>query len=162
MVEPLRPLTLEDEHKAKYAFRPQSDITPMEAVLISQLFVRMVMTVWSGPVDWPTYVTEQKLDRHFVRVTFPVPPNPYAETRDVKVPPPLEVPRDALSVTAHGRGILETIENDQADVPKRVTYVASRDIPSAAPGASPLWLKGERLTLLEGMPVPDGFVPAKD
>ena len=65
MTNPLTPITLEDERRQRYAFRPQSDMTPIESALCAQLFVKMVMSAWHGPVDWRSYVEEHRLARHF-------------------------------------------------------------------------------------------------
>lgn len=68
-LETVRPITLEDAQLNKYAFLPQDNITPLESVLIAQLFTRLVMTAWKGgPLDWQSYILENKLDRHFMRV----------------------------------------------------------------------------------------------
>lgn len=138
-VEPLRPITLEAADGERWAFRPQTDMTPIESALIAQLFVRMVMTVWKGPVDWRSYAREHRLERHFLTVK----------------PLPIKAPGDILKVSLRDG---ETIRDL-----KRVEYIAERDtsIPhdQEIQGANG-WRKGYRLVLLEGMPVPEGFVPA--
>lgn len=151
-LQPLRPLTLEAQDGSKHAFRPQADMTPLESVLISQLFIRMVMSVWNGPVDWPTYVEEHKLERHFTLVETPLMAVPYREvytgTSKVVVEPEPEM------IRTESGGIISF----DAPPPRLVRYAAAADIANPAAGSRG-WKKGDVLTLLEGMPVPDGFVP---
>lgn len=65
---PITPITLETQDRRKWAFRPQSDMTALESALLAQLFAQMIMTVWHGSKNWPAYVSEHKLDRHFVEL----------------------------------------------------------------------------------------------
>jgi hypothetical protein len=48
-------------------FLPQTDITPLEAVLISQLFTRMTMhgVATGGPMAWRAYLQRTMMMRHF-------------------------------------------------------------------------------------------------
>lgn len=64
-VKPIEPITLEDSSKRKYAFRPQSDMTALEASLICQLFVKMTLNRSGDALDWPGYVEDHRLWRHF-------------------------------------------------------------------------------------------------
>lgn len=100
------------------------------------------MSVWNGPVDWPTYVEEHKLERHFTIIATPLMAVPYREvytgTSKVVAEPEPEMTRAAA--------------------PRLVRYAAAADIAHPAAGSRG-WKKGDMLTLLEGMPVPDGFVP---
>lgn len=144
-LQPLRPLTLEAQDGSKHAFRPQADMTPLESALISQLFIRMVMSVWNGPVDWPTYVEEHKLDRHFTLIDLNV--------------GALEDPEESTQSIKDGAEQLRKLYgSNRATEPRLVRYAAAADIAHPAAGSRG-WKKGDVLTLLEGMPVPDGFVP---
>ena len=64
-VKPIEPITLEDSSKRKYAFMPQSDMTAIESALLCQLFVKMTLNRSGDALDWPGYVEDHRLWRHF-------------------------------------------------------------------------------------------------
>lgn len=150
-LQPLRPLTLEVQDGSKHVFRPQADMTPLESALIGQLFIRMVMSVWNGPVDWPTYVEKHKLERHFTLVATPL--MALAERSSTRPAHPVLIDTFMSETrSADAETLLDTM------APRLVRYAAVADIADPAAGSRG-WKKGDVLTLLEGMPVPDGFVP---
>lgn len=131
--KPITPIVLETQTGERWAFQPQSDITPLESVLISQLFNKMVLTYWHGPADWPAYVRDHKLERHFTQVGLTI------------------VKQDNDPAIARWpAGGAESV--------KTVVYVSERKIYD--PRGLLAWPAGRRLLLTEGMPVPEGFVLA--
>lgn len=73
------PVTLEAADGSKWAFCPQSDISTLESTLITQLFIKLVMTVWvRKALDWETYLAVYNLKRHFV-LAEPAPPAKYED-----------------------------------------------------------------------------------
>lgn len=168
-VQPLTPITLEDQRGTKYAFCPQSDISPLESVLIAQLFTKMLLTARTGAVDWPTYVAEHRLIRHFAIVGTMTDIWRAALEHKILSPEAEEKVHKLLGTAREVyTGPRTTVEEAKAltDVePRRVRYVATHDIGGSADmnvDEPPTWIKGAVLTLLEGMPVPEGFVPAPD
>lgn len=103
MAEPISPITLEDSELQKYAFRPQSDMTGLEAALLAQLFIKMLLNRSGTLPDWMTYVSEHALERHFVFVG-----------------PPSD---NVVDVQVHGK-LTRTLTNDAGDV-----LVLTEDMP---------------------------------
>lgn len=61
---PISPMTLEDA-AGKVEYRPQADITALEAAQANAMMLRLML--WTGPglPDWRGFVAEHGLGRHF-------------------------------------------------------------------------------------------------
>ena len=75
-VEPFRgdhitPIVLKDADGGMAVFHPQADMTGIEAVLVAQLFAKVIIMGTVNPVvpaDWRSYLKDYRLERHFEAV----------------------------------------------------------------------------------------------
>lgn len=96
-MELIAPVTLEDAEQRKYVFRPAPDITALESVLLSQLFIKLLLNRSGTLPNWMAYVEECGLWRHFIA------PMLAAETLEAQTP-------KRVTIVADDGRLLEILE----------------------------------------------------
>jgi hypothetical protein len=115
---PVTPITLEDASKNRYAFRPQSDMTALEAALICQLFTKMTLNRSGDALDWPAYVQDHRLWRHFTPPLgeMKIPEDAIAPGAYVEVPSDAPLPK-MITIQNIGQPELSCTVTDDMPIP---------------------------------------------